>query len=344
MPVVQAQPLTALAIRILVAAGAPRPAAECVASSLVQANLAGHDSHGVRKLTTYVSDIAAGRLQPGATPEVIQESAAAAAIDGRSGFGHLAARAGADLVAEKAHQAGLACVTIRRCHHTGRIGNWSERIAARELIAILMGGEGHRDYYVVAPHGGRDGALATNPFSCAVPRGGGRPPVLLDYATSMVSIGKLQAARDAGQRVPPGWFLDASGAASAELADFFDGGLLLPFGGYKGYALAVIAELVAVGLSGGDRVPHDQAASSLTMIAIRPSLFRAPGEFGEFVDATTARLSAVTPLRSDEPVLVPGEPEELARERARAAGGVFLPDITWRALNQLARQLEQADG
>src|SRR5579859_2199877 len=173
MHLVQPQVVEELAVRILVAAGAPGPAAQCVATSLVQANLAGHDSHGVRKLTTYVADIEAGRLLPEASPVVVGQTAATAIIDGRSGFGHLAARMAADLVADKALEVGLACVTIRRCHHTGRIGNWSERIAARGLIALITGGEGHKEYYVVAPHGGRDGALATNPVSCAIPRGGG---------------------------------------------------------------------------------------------------------------------------------------------------------------------------
>ncbi|MDQ7803478.1 Ldh family oxidoreductase [Amycolatopsis sp. A133] len=337
MPVVQAEFAEDLAVRILRGVGAPEPAARCVAESLVQANLTGHDSHGVRKLSRYVDDIRAGMLHPDAEPTVVRQLAGAAVIDGGSGFGHLAARAGADLVSDLATEAGLACVALRRCHHTGRIGNWSERIAARGLIAIIAGGEGHKAYYIVAPHGGAEGALATNPFSCAVPRSDGRPPVLLDYATSVVSIGKLQAAMDAGLPAPADSFIDADGNPSARLADFFDGGLLLPFGGYKGYALAVVAELLAVGLGGGDRVPETDAASALMMIAIQPDLLRPREEFDEFVDATEARLKAVAPRTPGGTVLLPGEPEQQAR--SRNADGVSIPDVTWAALHRLADEV-----
>lgn len=317
---------------VLTALGAGERAAATVAASLVDANLTGHDSHGVQKLPSYVRDIRLGRLSTVATPDVVADRRATARVDGNNTFGHVVAQFAADLAADKAVDGGVGIVVGTRCHHTGRLGRWVERVAARGLIGLMWGAEGHAPY-VVVPHGGVTGALATNPFAAAVPRRVG-PPVLVDYATSTVSIGKLQVARDAGATdVPPGWLLDAGGRPSTELGEFFDGGgALTPFGGHKGYGLGVIAELLAVGLSGADDIAADARASCFTLVAIDPGSFRPRDEFSRLVDLTDERLRA-----AGEGVMVPGDPESSARARRRE--GIDLPEPTWSALVAMADEL-----
>jgi hydroxycarboxylate dehydrogenase B len=327
--------LHCLVTEILVAAGAPADVAEGVAASLIGANLTGHDSHGVMKLPSYVRDIRAGKLDPTARPEVIHESVTTAVVDGNAGFGHLGARFASDLAVQKASASGIACVTARHLHHTGRLGNWSERIAAAGMIGMLMGGEAQPPY-MVAPYGGRAGALATNPLTWAIPRDG-EPPVVLDFATSTVSIGKLQIARNTEVEVPDGWILDAEGRPTSRLDDFFDGGLLLPFGTYKGYALAVIVELLTIGLSGGRDVPAGHRSSCLLVMAIDPKAFDPVGDLASTMDETIRRMRAVAPADEAAPVMTPGEPEHAAREARR--GGIPVADANWEALWALAAEL-----
>ena len=338
VPIVAPARLEAIVRSLLIAAGASEANADCVAESLVSANLAGHDSHGVQKLPSYVRDIRKGSLQPAAEPRVTHESGSAAMIDGMATFGHVGARLSATLAIAKASVNGIGAVATTHCHHTGRLGRWTEMIADAGLVGIVMGAEG-KPPYKVAPFGGTEGALATNPIACAVPRGEGQPPILLDYATSVVSIGKLQMARVPGDTVPPGWILDKRGHATTDLKDFFEGGTLLPFGGYKGYALAVIAELLAGGLSGADRAPDDGRASCLFTLAIDPTLFRPRADFEAHVRTTVSRLKEVRPADAGAEVLVPGEPE--TRSRQLRANGIPVSDASWQALEMLRHELHQ---
>lgn len=322
---------------ILLAAGASEQNAACVSESLVSANLSGHDSHGVQKLPSYVRDIRRGSLKPDAHPRIISETQTTAVVDGMSTFGHVGASFSAETAIEKARQLGISAVSTTHCHHTGRLGRWVEKIADAGFIGMMTGAEA-RPPYKVAPFGGKQGALATNPVAWAVPRGEGQPPVLLDYATSVVSIGKLQVAQERGDDLPSGLILDSAGAPTDRVQEFFEGGLLLPFGGYKGYALAVIAELLAVGLSGGDRLPSGQRASCLFTIAFNPALFRSPDEFETFVGSTAARLKQTERADDRTEVLVPGEPE--SRSRRERAHAIPVADSTWQALVKLGRELD----
>ncbi|MFI6823453.1 Ldh family oxidoreductase [Micromonospora sp. NPDC050187] len=329
MPLIAAQDLRRLVLDLLGRAGTPDDIADVVADSLIGADLAGHGSHGVLKLPSYLRDIELGRLKPPARPFVVDDGPATAVLDGAGGYGHLAARLAVDLVLDKAGHCGLAAVVVSHAHHTGRLGGWSELIAAAGLIGMLTGGEGQGPWKV-APHGGASGAMATNPVTWAVPRAAGEPPVVLDYATSVVSIGKLQIARAAGaETVPPGWLLDEQGQPTTRLEDFFTGGHLLPFGGHKGSALALIAELLAVGLSAGDRFGGGERSSCLFVLAVDPGRIRPPAQLHQFVDSTVQRLKSVPGAAETAEVLVPGEPEQRARE---SAPGVTLPDAVWRSL------------
>jgi LDH2 family malate/lactate/ureidoglycolate dehydrogenase len=338
MLTIQAERLTEVSTAVFKGAGTSDENAAEAVSSLVDANLAGHDSHGIIRIPYYVSEIQKGSLDPKARPFVTKETAGTALVDGAGTFGQVGSRFAADLAVRKARDAGMATVTATHCHHTGRLGEWVERIAAAGLIgmATTAGPRAAGGSYSVAPFGGAKGALGTNPMAWAIPRAAGNPPVLLDYATSAVAQGKLQVARAKQAPVPVGSIVDKHGRPTTDVEEFFDGGLLLPFAGHKGYALSVVVELLSVGLSSGDKVEPGRRASCITLIAVDPAAFRPQNEFIDYVESVAARLKAVPPAEGFSEVLVPGEPE--ARTRAeRSRDGIPVAERTWEAIKESAR-------
>lgn len=335
-----AEELRRLGVAIFEAAGASRANAEGVTESLIGANLAGHDSHGVIRIPSYVEDIKRGRLAPATTPFVVRETASTATIDGASTFGQLGARLAAQVAARKAQETGIAASTLLRAHHTGRIGEWAELGAAQGLITMVAAAGAHGPR-LVAPFGGARAALGTHPIAWAVPRANGQPPILLDFATSAAAQGKLMVARAKQEPVPPGWIVDREGRPTTDVEDFYAGGALLPMAGHKGYALSVIVELLAVGLSGGEVVPTTERGACLYVMCIDPQVFRPDGGFSETVERVAARLKAVPPAAGFQEVLLPGEPEARSRIE-RGKQGIPLPEATWEAIQRVARELAVA--
>lgn len=332
-----AQELTDLGVAIFKAAGASPENAEGVVSSLVKANLAGHDSHGVIRIPSYVEDIKKGRLQASASPFVSQETSSTAVIDGASTFGQLGARLTASTAARKAREAGIAGTSAFRCHHTGRIGEWAELGASQGMVTMAAASGAHGPHQVT-PFGGKSPSLGTNPISWAVPRQSGQPPILLDFATSGAAQGKLMVARAKREPVPAGWILDSRGEATTDVEEFYQGGMLLPFAGHKGYALSVIVELLAVGLSGGQAVPVSGRGGCLFVVCIDPAAFGQKDAFSTSVERIAGRLKAVPPASENGEILVPGEPEARARVQ-REREGIPLADSTLEAIMGVAREL-----
>ena len=336
-----AQELHDLSIAIFKTAGATPENAEGVTSSLISANLAGHDSHGVMRIPSYVEDIQNGRIRPAAVPLITQEKAATATIDCAGTFGQLGACMTAETAVRKAREGGIGSATLFRANHTGRIGEWAELGASQGMITIATASGPF--VRLVAPFGGRERSLGTNPIAWSVPRPGGRPPILLDFATSAAAQGKLMVARAKREPVPHGWILDSQGRSTTDVEDYFGGGVLLPFAGHKGYALSVIVELMAVALSGGDSVPKTERGSCLFVACFDPGAFRPDDLFGESVERVANRLKSVKPADGFDEVLLPGEPEARAREK-RLREGIPLPDATWEALSKVASDLGIATG
>jgi LDH2 family malate/lactate/ureidoglycolate dehydrogenase len=333
-----AEQLTSLATAIFTAAGASPENAEKVVGSLVGANLAGHDSHGVIRIPSYVEDIKKGRLKPAASPFIAREEGPATTVDGASTFGQVGARFATETAVRKARETVMAGVALKRSHHTGRIGEWAERGAAAGLITLATGGRHRTSERTVAPYGGKAPALGTTPIAWAMPRSGGRPPILLDFATSAAARGKLLVARAKGEPLPPGWIVDSEGRPSTNVEDFFNGGFLLPFAGHKGYAMSVIVELMAIGLSGGDLLDASEHGSCLFVLCIDSKAFRPLEEFDRTVESMAERLKAIPPAEGFDEVLLPGEPEARSRA-ARSRDGIPLPDRTWEALVSVAGEL-----
>jgi LDH2 family malate/lactate/ureidoglycolate dehydrogenase len=315
-----------LARAVLEDAGAPPATATTVAESLVESNLRGHDSHGVRRLVPYVEAVRDGRVDPKAEPEVVERRGAIVIVDGRGGFGQPAARLAAAELAGVAHEHGVAAAAVRRANHVGRLGEWVEQLAGEGLIGIgFCNAEP-----TVAPFGGSERRLGTNPIAWATP---GRPPLVMDWSTATMPEGKLAVALARGEQVPHGVLVDSSGEPSRDPADFYAGGALLPLGEHKGSGLSVMIQLVGGALAGtGVFGEQGAAANGTVLIALDPGAFA--DDFDDEAEAFSAALAATRPARGYDAVLVPGEIERRTRAR-RAQEGVPLPAATWSELEAL---------
>jgi LDH2 family malate/lactate/ureidoglycolate dehydrogenase len=328
---VPAEKLRELATGILTGAGARPPDAEVVAGSLVLSNVVGHDSHGVRRLSGYVRDVHDGRIDPRARPTVEALRPGALVVHGRRAFGQLAAMAAVRALPAVAAEHGCGVAAIRECNHVGRLGEYVGALAELDLVALAFGNADP----TVAPFGGRERRLGTNPLAWAVPRAAGSPPVVMDWATSAVAEGKLAVARDGQEPVPEGLLLDARGRESTEPADFYAGGALLPFGGHKGYGLSVLIEIVGGLLSatGIGSLPGYRGGFGTVLVAIDIAAFLPPQRFREQTESFCRALTGTPPADGHREVLVPGsrrnasgagETATASRSRRRPGGSCML--------------------
>ncbi|TMI80008.1 MAG: Ldh family oxidoreductase [Bacillati bacterium ANGP1] len=329
-----AEVLLGTGARIFQAAGAPAETARVVASALVEANLKGHDSHGVLRIPQYLDRIRKGQIKPAAQPRIQGERGATALVSGEWGFGQLAGIAATDEAVRRAQEYGVSAVGVVRCNHLGRVGAYVEQAAAKDCAAMVwVGGLGTRP---AVPHGGSRSALGTNPISAGFPVQG-EHPVVLDYATTAIAVGKIMVARDAGKPLPPGVMIDKNGRPSTDPEVFYKEGALLPFGGHKGYSLSVIAELLGQALTGADRYQDAGTAEEVfrhagaLIVAIHAGAFRPAEEAKAVARRLVTRLRMVPPAQGVESVLTPGEPEARTM-RQRTASGIELAGETWRSI------------
>jgi LDH2 family malate/lactate/ureidoglycolate dehydrogenase len=318
-----------------VATGAPEDIAARVADALVDANLTGHDSHGVIRIPQYVNGIAAGEIDVQARPEVLRETAVSALVDGRWTFGQVAAERATQVAVAKAREAGMATVGLIRAHHIGRLGEYSEMASAQGVILMVFAG-GFEGGHGAAPFGGKQIAFGTNPLSFGLPAGE-RPDVMVDFATTAVAAGKIRVAMAKGEQLPEGMIADKEGRPTTNPADYFDGGFLLPAGGHKGYGLGVVIELLGQALTGADTTaeanlggPFYRRSGSL-FVALNTGLFRPQEEYSLAADRVVERIKAIAPAPGFQEVLLPGEPELRARWR-RVNEGIGVAEATWEAI------------
>ncbi|CAM3543644.1 Ldh family oxidoreductase [Kibdelosporangium persicum] len=331
---VQAAELEALATRILAKAGASVADARTVAGSLVRSDLLGHDSHGVRRLTDYVRRIRTGQIDPLAEPEAEHTRPGTVVVHSRRAFGQLAALCAVRELQDLAPAQGSGVAVLREGNHIGRLGEYVGMLAERDLVGLAFGNGDP----TVAPYGGRERRMGTNPLAWAVPRAADRPPVVMDWATSGIAEGKLRVARDKGEHVPEGLVLDAAGLSTTKPADFYQGGALLPFGGHKGYGLSVLIEIVAglvTGMGIGS-MPGFGEGWGTVFVAFDIAAFLPVREFREQTERFCVSLTETAPAAGFREVLVPGDPEQrILAERLH--DGIPVTNNTWHELNALLR-------
>ena len=341
MPLFTAKQLTRIGTIVFTAAGAPEEIALTVADSLTQSNLRGHDSHGIMRLHQYMRPIRSGSCVPDAKPRIAKETATTALVDGCNAFGVVTARFATDVLVRKAKESQVAAVGIVRCNHLGRLGEYAELAAEAGILAMMtLCNSGKATG--VAPFGGAKPALATNPYAFGVPAGK-YPPIIADFATSTAASGKVSVYRDRGEAIPEGWILDKNGQATTDPNDLYDGGMLLPAAGHKGYALALVAEALGGALTGATEFKAGEPFyNCVFMWGIRTDVFQPTEEYERIEEISIEKSLSTPPLPGFERVMMPGDPERLAQAK-REKEGVSVPEETWNNIKTLADELGVLD-
>jgi uncharacterized oxidoreductase len=350
--VVAPESLRAFAHALLDAFGAPEDIAAEVARHLVDANLCGHDSHGVARLLDYRRQIDGGVLIPGARPSLASVRGATALVDGHWGFGQWSARFAMTWALEAAGRHGVAAAAVRHAGHAGRMGDFVELAADAGLIGIITLGLAGPGAGIVAPFAAAGRFFNTNPWAVGIPASG-RPPMIMDFATSAIAEGKARVARAKGVMVPPGTIRDAAGAPATDPEALYRGGSLVGLGGevagHKGQGLAIAAALLGGLAMIGDDDPSPAgamtagAASSdpwiagVLAMALDPACFGDPAVHRDLAGRVLDALSGLEPAAGHDRVMAPGEPEARSRA-ARTRTGIPIPGATWAELSDLARR------
>jgi hydroxycarboxylate dehydrogenase B len=342
MPVINHQELHGIASRVFEAAGSDHSEARAIADHLLEANLRGHDSHGVGLIPNYLQHLAGGTVVANRKGRVVSENGSLIVYDGERAWGQIAAREATVIAIAKARETGVAVVALRNPHHIGRVGTYGEMCAAAGLVSFhFVNVTDARP--AVAPWRGTDARFSTNPVCIAMPGPEPDRPIILDMATSVIAMGKVRVARNKGEQLKPGTLVDGEGRETTDPGAMYrqPRGALRTFGEHKGYALAFVCEMLAGALCGSgtmrpERQDRGTATNGMLMIVIDPSRLIDREWLRQEIAAMTAYITASPPVRPDEPVLIPGDPERRTRAD-RVANGVPVDDETWRELVAAAR-------
>jgi uncharacterized oxidoreductase len=316
--------------------------ATLIARHLVDADLYGHPSHGVGLVPTYIANIQKGEVIPNRKLGRVPLAGGFLLFDGGSGFGQ---SLGAQLVEQVlAHSAdtGIAVFGLRHVHHLGRIGDYGERLAEHGLVSVLFVNTVSRP--IVAPFGGAEPRMGTNPVCITMPRPGARP-VVLDFATSAIAVGKCRVALERGEPIPPGVAIDAQGDPTTDPGVLYSSpqGALLAMGGYKGSGINLMCELLAASIGGRtmeDARPGSGSAIN-NLVGMSFQAAAVPGAVEE-VDSAIRYFLATRPSGHGKSVRLPGTPEQESYGRLSRAG-LQLAHATWTAIASLAQAAAIAD-
>jgi uncharacterized oxidoreductase len=319
--------------KILELVGSSKEDALSVATSLVDAQAAGHSSHGILRLVEYANAVEKGQVKPTAQPKIISDRGAVVTLDGQWGWGQIACKQAVDLAAEKANKFGIGTVVIKSCNHIGRLGEYVEMLSQKSLVSIMWCNGGPN----VAAHGGKTRLFGTNPFAAGIPTGDEN--IVIDFATASSAEGKIRAANVNGLKVPEGLIVKADGSPTIEPADFYAGGAILPFGGHKGYCLNLLIELLGGALSGAHPSMNDSYGNGngTVLIAMDPEFFIGTDQFLQDINQATGVIKNAPPADPNKPILLPGEVEE--QERAKNSDGIVISAAIWDSILELENRL-----
>mgnify|MGYP006121518917 FL=1 len=331
MRIIPVEELHALAEDVMRGIGCVATSAQVIAEHLVLADLHGVSSHGTMRLTQYAQQAATGYLDAAGVPSLHESdmvNTTLRRVDANSGFGHPAMVLAADVAIETCAVHGHALVAVTNCGHTGRLGHYSELLATQGLVSIIMGGGRWQDWRQVAPHGGIDPKLATNPYSFGFP-GGEDGPLIADFATGATSGGRAMSTSVREELFDDPIVLDADGLPSRDPNAYLDGGAILPMAGPKGTGMGLMAELLASAMLG-----PDTPESNTLLIAIDPTRFATSDELSRRRDEIFGHVKSSRPAPGHDQVHIPGQRGfALAEERRRS--GVPIPETVWREIQDL---------
>ena len=331
-----AEALRGIATELLRRSGVDPEIASLVASSLVGADLRGIESHGIVRLPGYLELIRRGAIDPVARPRLVRETPTIAIFDGRRAFGQLAARTATQAAIDKARAGALGAAVLSGVQHVGRLGEFCEQAAEAGCLSLTFVNSGPPGG-LVAPYGGRERRLGTNPLAYAIPAAT-RPPIVADFSPASATDGKVRMTLNAGRTVPDGWLIDATGQPTVNPGDLYEGGALRPAAGHKGFALGLLVEILGGLLAGaGCASIGEDVGNGFVTIVIDPSAFAGSG-FGASVDTVIEAIEACAPADGFERVTVPGGPE-IEIEATRRSSGIPVARHTWEALEAEALRI-----
>ena len=318
--------LRAFAAGVLGAVGVPNGDAALVAESLVQADLWGHQSHGVLRLPWYVARLRSGAMTARTEPAVLTDTGPLVLLDGRDGVGQVFADRARETAVDRARTHGVGVVGVRNSNHFGT-AMWFTRRAARDgCVAVLTTNASP----AMAPWGGREKVIGTNPWSIAAPGPDGRV-VAVDIANTAVARGKIYLAENRGEPIPETWAITRDGAPTTDPAEGVLG-VILPMAGHKGYAIAFLMDVLSGALTGsavgtgvhGPYEPEARSSCGHLFLALDPAAFGDPAGYAARVERLVAEVKGVPLALGFDEVFYPGEVEDRAEAANRAAGGVVL--------------------
>ncbi|MBX3066087.1 MAG: Ldh family oxidoreductase [Anaerolineae bacterium] len=341
MAIIHAEHLKSLVVKLFETVDVDPVIARRAADHLVEANLAGVDSHGVMRMPDYIEQILVGGLARTDKIEVLRDFAAVALWDGHLTIGQYMAWLATEKAIEKAAAFGIGMVSARHSGHIGRLGEYAAQMANAGYIGYVtanLQGFGQR----VAPFGGKYARLGTNPHAWGVPTGG--VPMVIDMSTSVSAEGRIRVKMRRGETLPQNWLLDNQGNPTTNPADLYGPphGALLTTGGHKGYGLSLVAEALAGLLNGGGYPRNTKDVLSLengfAVIAIHIDAFGPLDEFQTKAAELMNYMKATPPADGVAEVMYPNEPE--TRERARRlANGIPIEDESWNLIVATANKL-----
>ena len=339
---------------IFVGAGCSEAEGGRIATSLVSANLVGHDSHGVVRVPRYVNLKLDGIVNGDVEVDVVVDTPVIAVVDGKRGYGQTVGPQAVEIGIAKCKGMGLSAVALRNAGHIGRIGDFAEMAAAHDLVSVhFVNAYGS---VLVAPFGGVDRRISTAPFCVGVPRPDG-DTIVLDFATSVVAEGKVLVASQGGKALPDNAMVGPDGAISGDprlLYGAFDAedyepkggrdyrqgkGAIRAMGDHKGSGLAIMCELLGGSLTGGGATETKPVMTNgMLSFFIDPKVLDPSDFFSQDVTRYIDYLKSSKPTKPGGEILVPGEPE--ARNRAKhLANGLILPDEIWAAIVAIAKKV-----
>ena len=331
MATVEAHELEEIATRVFIGVGVPDDDARLVARLLVKANLAGHDSHGVVRIPSYVKAIAAGRIRPGASIQISDEGPTTARLRGHSNFGQVVLTRAVELALAKSAAQPLALVTATDYSHCGQLGSYAEMLSRENRVGMVLLG---KQRGAVVPWGGRQGRLYQTTLALAVPSRHAFP-LVLDMATSVAPFGKILVKRSRDEPCPEGWLVDRDGNPATDPHLDLQAGeagmvpLGGPLAGNKGSGLTFLLGILTTALSGAAT-----ALEGTLFIAIDPTVYMELDEFLDQVDDYIDYLHQTEPAPGVDQVLAPGERSHRETQR-RQRQGIYVEPHTWDQIQQL---------
>lgn len=332
----QADFLHALTRRLFEGVDAPRHVADVIAEMLVGANLRGHDSHGILRVPGYLQGIHNDGGYTAHEPTFTERTSRIAICDGDGGSGLYTAKKATEYAIEKAKELETYRVCVTSMGHIGRLGAYAEIAAEAGCIGIITSGSGGPGKGRILPYGGSTPALGTNPMAIGVPTGD-EAPFVIDYATSAIAAGKMFFAETQGKDLREDCIVDKDGQPTVRVQDYYDGGNLLAFGKHKGYAMSLVVSLLG-GLTGGFDLEAQTMGGCLIQI-MDVNAFTPLNGYQDGVRAFLDDIKGTPPASGFDQVLVPGDPEDIAR-RDRLANGIEVWDMTIDEIKEWADKLE----